>query len=322
MKKSSKTNLLPATRPGTAPAAGLVDFLAAVPAPQVWLTNFTSERTRATYLKAVEEFASFLDVRSTEDLARITQAHVIAFREHLSKLGAAPATIYNRLSAVSSLYKHLCEQGAARINPTTGVRRPKVHQGRVRTPVITPAQVRAMLEAPDVSKPAGRRDSAVLHVLFYTGCRISEVTTLKVRDFYQDGGYWVLDFVVKGGKRNKIAIHQELRLALDQYLSAAGHRENREAPLLQAVQARFQKGEPLTRKRVHDIFHRYARKAGMPEGVRPHTARATFITQALENKCPIEAVQRSVGHSKISTTQMYDKREVHHRESASFVVQY
>lgn len=322
MKKPSKTNLLPAIRPEATPSAGVVDLLSAIPQPQVWLANFTSERTRATYLKAVEEFAGFLGVRSTEDLAKLSQVHVIAFRDHLAKLGAAPNTIYNRLSAVSSLFKHLCEQGAARINPTTGVKRPKVHQGRVRTPVITPQQVRAMLDAPDASRLAGLRDSAVLHVLFYTGCRISEVTSLKVRDFYQDGGYWVLDFLVKGGKRNKIAIHQELRLVLDNYLAVAGHRDQRDAPLLQAAQARFRKGEPLTRKRVHDIFHCYAEKAGLPEGVRPHTARATFITQALERKCPIEAVQRSVGHSKISTTQMYDKREIHHRESASFIVQY
>lgn len=70
------------------------------------------------------------------------------------------------------------------------------------------------------------------------------------------------------------------------------------------------------------LIRKYAGQAGLPQGVRPHTARATFITQALERKCPIEAVQRSVGHSRLSTTQMYDKREVHHRESASFVVQY
>ncbi|MBF0186648.1 MAG: tyrosine-type recombinase/integrase [Magnetococcales bacterium] len=63
-------------------------------------------------------------------------------------------------------------------------------------------------------------------------------------------------------------------------------------------------------------------KAGLPKGVTLHTARATFITQALEQKCPIEAVQRSVGHAHISTTQMYDKRAMHHRESASFVVRY
>lgn len=74
MKKPSKTNLLPATRQETLPVSGMVDFLAAVPAPQVWLANFTNERTRATYLKAVEEFASLLDVRSASDLARITQA--------------------------------------------------------------------------------------------------------------------------------------------------------------------------------------------------------------------------------------------------------
>ncbi len=126
---------------------------------------------------------------------------------------------------------------------------------------------------------------------------------------------------LKGGKRNKLAIHQELQIAIINYLARSGHGYEKESPLIIPVQRAYLR-RPLKRAQVHNIFHFYARMAGLPDGIRPHTARATFITLALENKCPIEAVQQSVGHAKISTTQMYDKRLMRHRESASFAVRY
>ena len=78
-----------------------------------------------------------------------------------------------------------------------------------------------MLHTPKPDALQGLRDRAILYVLFYTGCRVSEVTTLKVKDFFEDAGYWVLDFVVKGGQRNRLAIHHELQLALRTYLARA-----------------------------------------------------------------------------------------------------
>jgi len=130
-----------------------------------------------------------------------------------------------------------------------------------------------------------------------------------------------LDFVIKGGKRNRLAIHQELQLTLRAYLEASGHSGERDSPLFLAVQrSEFRKS--LTSRQVSKLFHRYAQQAGLPIGVTPHSARATFITEALDRKCPIEVVQASVGHSHIATTKMYDKRKLHYRESASFAVQY
>ncbi len=79
---------------------------------------------------------------------------------------------------------------------------------------------------------------------------------------------------------------------------------------------------PLRSRQLNNIFQKYRMQAGLPDEVTPHSARATFITLALERRCPIEAVQRSVGHSHVSTTQMYDKRNVNHADSASFVVGY
>jgi integrase/recombinase XerD len=158
-------------------------------------------------------------------------------------------------------------------------------------------------------------------LLFYTGCRVSEVTHLKVRDFFEDAGYWVLDFVVKGGPRHRLAIHHELQRALRAYLARSGHGAEREAPLFLAVRRR-ERRKALTSRQVSQLFHRYAREAGLPLGVTPHSARATFITEALDRKCPIEAVQASVGYRHIATTKRYDQRKLHDRESVSFAVQY
>ncbi len=296
-------------------------LLAAIPEESVWLANFVSPRTKQTYQVAVQSFIAFHAIETPEELHGIGQSHLIAWREHLTQTGASPRTVQNRLAAVSSLFKHLCERQVATRNPTTGIKRPKVNNNRVDAAVLTPEQVRSLLSTPKRTKLKGIRDRAILHVLFYTGCRVNEVTTLKVKDFFEDTGYWVLDFIVKGGKRNRLAIHHELQFALREYLAESGHEAEREAPLFLAVQ-RSEKRKPLTSRQVSKMFHRYALVAGLPLGVTPHSARATFITEALDRKCPIEAVQASVGHNHIATTKMYDKRKRHYRESASFAVQY
>jgi len=297
------------------------DPLAALPEEAVWLANFVSPRTKRTYQAAVQGFIAFHGLRSSGELRAIGPSHLIAWREHLIQVGARPRTVQNRLAAVSSLFRHLCERQVAARNPVTGVQRPRVNACRVEAAVLTPEQVRRLLHTPPEETLQGVRDRAILHGLFYTGCRVSEVTHLTVRDFFEDAGYWVLDFIVKGGQRHRLAIHHELQLALRTYLAQSGHGAERESPLFLAVQRRELR-KPLTSRQVSKLFHRHARDAGLPLGVTPHSARATFITEALDRKCPIEAVQASVGHRHIATTKMYDKRTLHYRESASFAVRY
>ena len=297
------------------------DDLASLPEEALWLANFVSPRTRRTYQTAVRGFIAFHGLESSEQLRAVGQSHLVAWREQLLRSGASPRTVRNRLAAVSSLFQHLCERQIAPRNPAAGVKRPRVRNDRVDATALTPEQVRRLLQTPSPQTLKGLRDRAILHVLFYAGCRISEVTHLKVKDFFEDAGYWVLDFVIKGGQRNRVAIHQELQLALRAYLAAGDHAHERESPLFLTVR-RTGRRDPLTSRQIGKLFHRYALEAGLPAGVTPHSARATFITEALDRKCPIEAVQTSVGHRHIATTKMYDKRKLHYRESASFAVRY
>ena len=130
---------------------------------------------------------------------------------------------------------------------------------------------------------------------------------LANKDIYEDAGYWVLNIKIKGGKKNKVAIHPELKLVLTEYLEFSGHGDEKDSPLLLDIQ-RSNLRWHLNPSQINCIWHKYALIAGLLKGTTPHTARATFISEALENNCPIEAFQATVGHARVSTTQMYDKR--------------
>ncbi len=298
-----------------------IDGLSMVPESSVWLANFTSPATKRKYAEAVKGFAEHVGIKKEADLKRMKPAHVIAWRDELIKHKASNQTVNAKLSALSSLYKHLCEKQVVKDNPVRGVKRKKVDKRKVRTQIITPHQVRKMLDAPNQKKISGLRDAVIMHIFFYTGCRIAEVSKLKVKDYYIDGGYRVLDFTIKGDKRNVVAINHELKMVINKYLKKTEHTEETESPLVLAVK-RTELRRHLTPKQINLIFHKYAKMVDLPKGVTPHTPRATFITHALERGIDIRFVQNTAGHSDISTTRMYDKSALKHRNSASLAVQF
>ena len=306
------------------PVERLFETIAQTSEPSIWLANFRPN-TRRTYSNAVADFIERLEIKSEDDLYNVTQAHVIAFREMLISSGMSNTSVTNRLSTLSSLYKHLADKQLCKSNPVSGVRYPhKGHNGlgSGKTPTLTRKQVRAHLDAPDTSTIQGLRDRALLHVYYYTGKRCSEPSSLRVKDLRMDRGYWILEMTVKGGKTSTVAIHPECQIAIQEYLEASGHGADPSSPLFQAVKAGNNTGGPLTRQVFYHLFMKYARIAGLPEGVTPHSARATFITEAFEAGIAGEDIQRTVDHSSITTTEGYNHSAKRHRKSASFGVNY
>lgn len=293
-----------------------------IPEELLWLANFDSERTRKTSQAAVRDFCAVIGLQHSEQLRSATRAQVLQYREHLLReKNATHRTVRSRLAALSSLFQHLVERQQMTENPVRGIKRPRVNTQRGETVEIIPKQVRAFLDAPDHKTLQGVRDRALLHVFFYTGCRISEIATLRVKDFFEDAGYVVLDFTVKGGKKNRVAIHPELQRALQAYLLHAGHGIDKEAPLFRPVK-NGKVEETVTPRQFRRLFHKYRQQVGIGDQVTHHSARATFITTSLENGAPIEAVQKTVGHAHVSTTQIYDKRKFRYRDSSSLAVRY
>lgn len=304
--------------------------LAAVPEESVWLANFISPRTRATYRRAVASFAEFAGITSAEAFRAVSPAQVLDWREQLIAEGKAARTVGNRMAALSSIFNHLCEKQLVTGNPVRGLQRPRLNNAIGETPAIEKKRVRAMLDAAErafvegktaVARLQGARDSAMLHVFFFMGCRISELCHLKVKDCSRDGAYPVLVFTLKGGKRNKVPMPHEVVEQIERYLTLAGHGGERQYPLFRRV--RIDSGDrPLTRLAAYNVFKTHARAVGLPEEAVPHSARATFATESLNAGALLEHVQQVLGHTNISTTKLYDRRQMLHRESPTLVVRY
>ena len=157
--------------------------------------------------------------------------------------------------------------------------------------------------------------------MLYTGCRISEICTLRAEDIYPENGYGIFDFRTKGGARNKVVINRKLSEPFMKYFKVCGYPIYMDSPVFRRIKGKDIE-KPLSEKQIAGIFYEYAAKAKLPAEMRPHSTRATFITHALEQKCLIEIVQRSVGHKRLRTTLMYDKRIFDYSQSASLVIQY
>jgi integrase/recombinase XerD len=304
----------------------IFDILQEVRAENVWLANYSSLNTRQAYKRSVGSFIATLGIDNPDELYSVTQAHVIAWRSAMEDAGLSQASIANKLSALSSMYRHLTDQRLAAANPVSGVKRPKSNYGGIgsgKSPALTRQHVRAILDAPDVTTVQGLRDSALLHIYFYTGARCTEPSKLKVKDLGFDREYAVLNFTIKGNIRNTVAIHPECMRAIRAYLDVVPHGNNQEAYMFQAIKVgRSKRGQPIVRRTLYYTFTKYAVMAGVPAGIYPHVARATFITEAYENGVQGESIQRTVGHSSITTTEGYNHTAQKHRESASLRMGY
>ena len=294
-----------------------------IPEESIWLSNFISKDTQRTYKNAVLNFLQFSNIESLEQLRIISQSDILSWRDDLIDSGASNRTVNNRMASLSSLFNHLCEKQLVSTNPVKGLKRPKVNQSTIKTPALTIEQVRAILDAPNKKTVKGLRDWALLHVLFYTGCREGAIHKLKVGGFYERSGYFVLDINEKGDKENIVAIHHELQASLREYLSKVDHSKDNKAPMFIGVKNKNSR-LPLATSSIRDVFKSYLKKCNIAnyEKYSVHSARATFITEALRNNCPVENVQQTVTHANISTTLMYDTRKQEAKNSASFKVDF
>ena len=305
--------------------ANAYELLAEVRAENLWLANFISADTKDNYRRAVGSFIQQMGIETPEALYGVSQAHIIAYRDQLQESGYSANSIAQHLSALSSLYKFLSDRQLCQVNPVSGVRRPPTGHnglGSGKTPALSKKDVRAMLDAPDTSTLKGLRDSALLHVYFYTGGRRAEPTRLKVKHLRMDADYWVLEMTVKGEKTNTVAIHTECQSALRCYLEAAGHLNEPNAWLFQSMRPDRTGPKPISRTQFGRLFKDYAIKAGLPASIATHSARATLITEGYKAGLAGEDIQRTVAHSSITTTEAYNRTSKRHRQSASFAMSY
>jgi site-specific recombinase XerD len=301
--------------------------LAEVPPEIEWFANIDSRQTRRAYQNDLRGFMAFAGIVRPEDFRIVTRSHVLAWRKRLEEEQLGGATIRRKLAALSSLFEYLCESNAVTHNPVKGVKRPPVESWQGKTPALGDAQARALLEAPNAETLKGKRDRAILSALLYHGIRREELARLKVKDYNQPRrGVPHLRIQGKGGKMRFIPTHPGTLTLIEEYLQAAGHGQDADAPLFRPVKNNVH-GHTLTALTPDSIYFevvlKYLRKLGIfGENMGPHVMRATAATNALDNGADIAKVQEWLGHANIATTRIYDHRKMRPEDSPTFKVNY
>ncbi len=301
--------------------------LAQVPPEAQWFANLDSVQTRRAYESDIRAFMAFVGIAQPEEFRAVTRGHVLAWRADLENQGLAGSTIRRKLAALSSLYDFLCEANAVTHNPVRGVKRPKVESYEGKTPALSDAQARQLLDAPPADTLKGKRDRAILSVLLYHALRREELTKLLVKDVNQARrGVPHMRVHGIGGKLRYIPAHPATLRLLAEYLKGAGHAKEQDGPLFRSVRnpRAGLTATALTPGGVYsEVVVRYMRQVGIAgENMGPHALRATAATSALDNHADIVKVQEWLGHASISTTRVYDRRHSKPGDSPTFHVSY
>ena len=299
--------------------------LSDMPAEAEWFANIDNANTRRAYKNDVREFTTFTDIKRSEDLRLIVRGHVLAWREDLSRREVSPATVRRKLSALSSLFDYLCDANAVETNPVDGVRRPSEGSNEGKTPAISDAQARKLLDAPPEKSLKGLRDRAIIAVFLYSGVRVAELCGLRVKDMQERRGVPYLRIKGKRSKIRYVIMHPIPMARIHDYLAKAGHGEDKTGSLFRPVKNNVtgKLDKPLTTAGVFQNLRHYGLQVGIKaEGLSPHVLRTTLITNALEHKADIAKVQELAGHSSISTTRLYDRRKSRPEDSPVHRVSY
>ena len=258
---------------------------------EFFTANIRNRNTRLAYHRALVDFFAWCDDRrlALDDLEPIV---IAAYVEHLAATYAKP-TVKQHLAAIRMCLDWLVVGQVIPMNPASSVRGPKYVLKRGKTPVLTAEEARQLLDSIDNSNLVGLRDRAMISVMLFTFARVSAVAGMNVDDFYQIGRRTWIRLHEKGGKHHAVPARHTAEEYIDAYLQAAGHGENKLAPLFRTADGTTG-NLSANRMSRHDTFRmvkRRAIRAGLSDKVCCHTFRATGITAYLQNGGTVEKAQ-------------------------------
>lgn len=276
-----------------------------------------SSNSLAAYRRDINAFCK--DFNLKEGLA-IGSQEINEFLKRQSDASRKPASIARKISVLRGFYKFLQEQQVVKSNPFEGTRAPKL--ARYHPDYLSVDEITRILAQPDTQKPKGIRDNAILEMLYGSGMRISELIDLKISSIYDEVGF--IKITGKGNKERLVPYGQYARKAVEKYLT-----EVRE-PLRKRIESEIlflsSRLTPFSRVGIWKIVRFYAAKAGIAKRVTPHTFRHSFATHMIDGGADLRTVQELLGHSSITTTQIYTQvdreyllsvhRDFHPRERA------
>jgi len=251
-----------------------------------------------SYHRDLSEFIAHLRELG-RDLTDVGREDIRSYLALLYCRGLGARSVSRHLVSLRNFFRFLLKDGKIEHNPAAEIDAPRLDQNLPK--YLTAEEVEALLQQPDVSTPLGLRDKALLEVLYATGMRVSELVGLCWEDF--ESGVGVVHCRGKGGKERLIPVGKAALRALDEYMQRgrAGLARSRNVSFLFLNRA----GGKLSRVGFWKLLARYGRRAGITTTLTPHLVRHSFATHLLERGADLRSIQLMLGHSDISTTQIY-----------------
>ena len=266
----------------------------------MWLESGLSKNTLSAYRSDLKQFCVFLMTQPTSvDLLQVTQAEVQKYLAFCLANGVKASSSSRILSTLRRFYRNQIRENQIQEDPCSHVLSPKL--GRPLPKSLSEAHVEALLNAPDINKAIGMRDRAMLETLYATGLRVSELVELQVNEINLTVG--VLRIVGKGGKERLVPVGEQASDWMSRYLNQA----RAELIKQKASDAVFvtNRGAGMTRQAFWHLIKKYAVVAGIESSLSPHTLRHAFATHLLNHGADLRSIQMLLGHSDLSTTQIY-----------------
>ena len=258
-----------------------------------------STNTIQSYASDLVQCANFLQVAGVADWSAVVEASVSAWTAELSRQDYARTSQARKLSALRMFAKHLVRENYRKDDFTELLSSPKL--SRQLPEVLTHEEVQRLLDAPSTSTPHGLRDRAILELFYSSGLRVSELCGILFQNINLDDGY--VRVFGKGSKERISPMGSAAIKAVDDYITSGRP---------QFIKAKTgselflsQQGRAISRKMVWVLIKQHARKAGIEKPIKPHLLRHSFATHLLEGGADLRAIQEMLGHSDISTTQIY-----------------
>ena len=278
---------------------GLLSMLDLIGAYENYLSKVkqASSNTVASYIRDIRQYSDWLRQEEEVDVVEAKQVNISNFMSHLEEDGRSAATVSRNLASLKNFYAYLVSSGFLEKTPVTDI---KITRGEKKLPqILTSREIELLLAQPVCSDAKGFRDKAMLEVMYATGIRVTELIELNVSDVNLSMG------VIKcsGGKKSRmIPLYPAALKALSDYLL-----EVRSAMADPAETALFVNvgGVRMTRQGFWKILKYYQGTAHIDKEITPHTLRHSFAVHLLENGAEVGDVQELMGHSDISSTQMY-----------------
>ncbi len=257
-----------------------------------------SSNTVSSYLRDIRQYCDYLDTHTNSSIESASEEDVGDYIEHLRAAGKSVATVSRSIASIKSMYTNLCIKQYLKFNPALKLVPEKSTQKLPQ--ILTSKEVETLLEQPQCIDAKGYRDKAMLELLYATGIRVTELIDLNITDVNLTAG------VIRCESRNKervIPLYPAAIKAVSEYVTLV-RPQMIATPDEQSLFVNVS-GERMSRQGFWKIIKYYQKKAGIEKDITPHTLRHSFAAHLLENGADIHAIQEMLGHSDISSTQVY-----------------